>query len=405
MTLAKTVVALPPSAFITTKRAPGRSQRKKKKNKRLGKSADGIPNITVRPLRTPKRVEGVLTSSDFAQFKLALKNPFDARAIGCRVMDSYVTPTVTYHIRGTINVASNSGGDCYMSVLPSPMVTVLQPSQNGGGPAITGSLTAFTQNTPSATSPGGYYAFAPATMADKLTEYRVVSWGIRFVAKDTALATKGKIYIAQVPTTENSPSWSVLNHVTGSQASLGEYTIGLQLQDLNKIPNLPGVRCFSMQELLRGEVMVVGTPTHQSFYQFKGTANYDQVPWNSNQTLIDEGVFSTVSGALVNYTTAGRKDPASLRGGRAILIYGSGLPASTNEFDLEYVYHLEGTPNMAGTTNYVQLIPSSMRAATGSSAIVEKAISVASQAYVLYQYIRDPLNSAAGTRALKTIMG
>ena len=102
----------------------------------------------------------------------------------------------------------------------------------------------------------------------------------------------------------------------------------------------------------------------------------------------------------MNSTAGGRKDVASLRGGRAIVLYLSGAPATTNEIDVELVYHIEGTPNITGSGYGGQLVPSAMRPAVGSTNLVEKALAMASKANVLFQFIRDPANVAAATRAL-----
>ncbi len=397
------MVTLTHTNIVQEKRKKKQKKNKKKKNQRKNQQKgynDGIPNIITVKANTRKPRNNM--NADVRQFQLALRNPFDARAIGARVVDSYMTPTVTYHIRGTVSVTPNSSGECQMAMLPSPVNTLVAPSSGNGGPGtLTTSLGDFTQNTQGSTVAGGKYCFSPQSLADKLTEYRVVSWGIRLLAKDTAYNTKGKIFIAMVPTTDNAPSWAVLNNVTGTAASLGEYLIGMSLADINKIPNLPGVRCFSMQELLRGEVMVVGTPTHSSYYAFKGTTDNNLTPWNTGQYLMDEGVFNSSTGVMVNATAQGRRDPASLRGGRAIIIWASGLPTSGNAFDIEFIYHMEGTPNLASSNNYLQLVPSSMRSVTGSSALIEKCIGIASAASTLFQFVKDPLNAAAGTRAVK----
>lgn len=338
---------------------------------------------------------------DARRFRLALTDPFAIGAMGCRVVDSYSLPTATYHIRANLQVTSNATGDCYFALLPSPCLTAVAPGANGGGPIITG-LNNFTQNTWTPTTPGAFYLLSPTSLSTVLTEYRVVAWGIRLIAKDTAFNTKGKIYTAMVPTTENAPSWNTLESVTGNAQSIGEYTIGMNLNSINSVVNLPGVRTYSMQDLLRGEVTINPVPTGESFYQFKGTTDRSAVPWNTGQVLADEGVFNNTTG-LVNATAGGRKDIASLRGGRAVIFYASGLPQDSNEFDVEVVYHIEGTPNVVQVGPAGALVPSSMRPSVGSTDLVEKIISVASAAYNLYRFSRDPVNAISATRAVQWV--
>ena len=340
-------------------------------------------------------------SPDAKHFRMALRDPFSIGAVGARVIDSYILPTATYHIRASIKVTTNSTGDAYFALLPSPCFTCVLPATGGGGPTIAG-LNPFTQNAQTDTLPGGAYVLSPTALGSVLTEYRTVAWGARILAKDTATSTKGKVYVGMVPTTDNAPSWNTMETVTGTQTSIGEYTIGMPLNSINSVVNLPGVRTFSMQDLLRGEVSLNGVPTNTVFYSFKGTADRSGVAWNTGQVLADEGVFNNTTG-LVNSTAGGRKDIASLRGGRAMIFYATGMPPNTNEFDVEIVFHIEGTPNIASAGVTGALMPSSMRSTAGSTHTVETLIAAASAAWNLFKYVRDPLNSAGGTRAIQWV--
>ncbi len=331
-------------------------------------------------------------AGDAATFSIALRNPFDPRAFGARVVDSYTIPTATYHVRSTIQINSNASGYAMFMILPSPCLSMMFGSSSGTAMGTQAGLSAFSQNSKV------FYATSPTTLGGVLTEYRTVACGFRFVAKDTAFASKGKVFIAQVPTTENAPSWNTFETVTGTDTAIGEYVAGL---DLSQGPNLqiaglPSVRTFSMQDLLRGEVCVNLPPTSSNFYEFKGTTDRSNTPWNTGQVLADEGVFNNTTG-LVNATAGGRKDIASLRGGRAAVILASGLPSSSNEFDIELIYHLEGTPNVNSTAN--SLVPSSMRVAVGNTTLVEKVLSVASKVENLVGFLKDPLVLQTGTKA------
>lgn len=270
---------------------------------------------------------------------------------------------------------------------------------NTRGTIVGSTMTAFTQNSYVS------YVVSPSTLSTHLSEYRVVSWGFRIIAKDTAFASRGKVYIAPVPTTNNAPSWNTFETVTGQNSSIGEYTIGMDIDWVNNAcVGLPGMRIFSMQDLLRGEVQAAGVPCDATFYTFKGTADRSGVAWNTGQVLADEGVFNNTTG-LVNATAGGRKDVASLRGGRAFLISATGLPGLGQEFDIEIIYHLEGTPNMTGTASATALIPSSTRNTNGASWLVENAISIAARAGNVVKFFSDPTNQAAATRAVSFLTG
>ncbi len=314
-----------------------------------------------------------LHANDRGHFLRALMNPFSPEAVGARVCDAFPMPTATYHVRGSLGATASASGTFKCIILPSPCFTfITRPS---GWGSLSGG-TDFSQN--AVTSGTAGYLVTPTAMNAVLTEYRVVAWGIRLLAKDTALAAKGKIMIAVIPTTNNAPSWNTMETVTATDSNvISEYCCGMEFGASNSgsVLGLPGVQTYSIQDLMRGEVRVNCLPSHVEFYAFKGTADRSNLMWASGQVLADEGVFNNTTG-LVNATAGGRKDIASLRGGVAVVIVGSGLPASTNEFDIEIVYHCEGTPNVAASAS-AQLVPSSVKTVVGDTSMVEKLMGVA----------------------------
>ncbi len=358
----------------------------KKKAKRHKKKKAVNQLVTYKPSK--KRGPGL--RDDSQAYMAALRNPFSVAAVGARVPDSYAFPTATYHIRSTLTFTSSASGLVSAIILPSPCFSLIQDQGTVSGP------TAFSNNT------SCYYALSPTNVAKVLTEYRVVAWGLRVVAKDTAFSSKGKMYFALVPTTANAPSWNTLNTVTASNTGVvSEYTCGLDIAYMGgSITNLPTCRVFSMQDLLRGELQVTGLPLSASFYDFRGTSDRSNLSWNTGQVLADEGVFNNTTG-LVNATAGGRKDVASLRGGMGVLLYASGLPESTNEFDVELIYHLEGSPNVADTSGGLTTpIPSSQKTLVGSTGMVEKFIATVRQTVPIVSHLVNSAFTDGGTRAV-----
>lgn len=359
-------------------RAPQRKQKSRGPSRRV---------VKARPVGKshPLVGNGTSTQPDVRQYHLALTNPFHPGSVGARVPDSFVIPTVTYHVRSAILCNSNVSGTFSCAIYPSPCLSMTVALGT-----VSGGVTSFAANTSS------YYIANPNTVSSVLTAYRVVSWGVRIVPKDTMFAAKGKFYIAVVPTTANAPSFNTLNTVTATDNDvIGEYLVGMGLQTggMAQIVNQPSVRAFSAADLLRKEIQLAGVPVSPSFYEFKGTMDR-HVPWNTNQNLADEAVFDTTTKLLVNATTAGRKDPGSIRGGCAFLLYATGLPPSTQEFDLELVYHLEGEPNLGAIPTGGSLVPSSMRVLHGSTSLVEQALSAAHTAGKVISMVNDPVGSA-----------
>jgi hypothetical protein len=349
------------------KKAAARKRNRRAKAKATNKHGS-LYRKPKRRARTLNRVSLVRSISaplagkhDAELFRIALRDPFSPGAIGCRVPDAHPLPTATYHIRASLPATTNSSGNIRFMILPSPVFTIIQGLNLGG----CNGYVAFSQNG------GAGYLVSPETLSAVLTEYRVVSWGLRILAKDTAFNMKGKLFVALVPTTGNAPSWNTLNTVSATTISIvSEYTAGIDITN-NSCSQLPGAMCYSAQDLLRSNIQVLGLPTGSEYYNFKGTGDRLSLQWASGQVLADEGVFSTTG--LVNATAGGRKDVASLRGGLAVIIEGTGFVASSNEFDVELIYHLEGVPNMGASAN--ALVPSSTRPVLGSLGLVEKTIS------------------------------
>ncbi len=321
---------------------------------------------------------------DQANFRQALLYPFSPSAIGARVPDSYAMPSVAYHLRTQVSLTNSAQGALIGAFYPSPCLTLQLPTGTQTG------LATFTQNT------NVHYLTSPSTLATALTEYRTVAWGIKFVPKNTYSSVKGKIVLAVVPTTNNAPSWNTLETVTATDNDvIGEYICGIKFTGnyATTWTNLPSARCFSATELLDKEVQVVGVPMTAGFYDYKGTTDRSVLPWAAGQVLADEGVFNNTTG-LVNATAGGRKDVASVRGGSAILFYLSGGNASVNDFDVDIIYHLEGTPNLTASTG-AQMTPSSLRVEHGSTQTVEKALSVAHAAVNVVRTVAAPSSNAA----------
>lgn len=350
-----------------------KSQQKKKKGGRKTRAL-----TLARTRGNPRRMD-----SEKQHFYRALVNPFSPEAVGARVCDAFPMPTATYHLRGSLSATTTTAGDFKIVILPSPCLTYILGDGTFG--TVTGG-TSFTQN------PKAGYLATPSTISNILAEYRVVAWGIRLIAKDTAFNAKGKIAIAVVPTTNNAPSWNTCETITATNTTvIAEYCCGLDLSGYsgpNSILGLPGVQVYSAQDLLHGEVRVNGLPSHVEFYAFKGTADRTNHPWASGIYLADEVVTSATS--LVNATAAGRKDISSLRGGSAIVIWAAGMPASSQEFDIELVYHLEGVPNTGSSTG-AQLVPSSTKSIFGDTVSVEKLLATARTAVPLISRVASSI--------------
>jgi hypothetical protein len=87
-----------------------------------------------------------------------------------------------------------------------------------------------------------------------------------------------------------------------------------------------------------------------------------------------------------------------MRGGTTILLYGDGFPTGTI-LDIEYIYHLEGTPYV-NTNSGGLATGSSSSALVGSTNIVEASVNAASPHTVTFL---DSVNSISNT--INTVVG
>ncbi len=375
-------------AIVLYKPRQKRNKRKKLQNKRKPKQA---------LVRKITRVPGMKINADVKRFEMAMMSPFNPNAIGCRVPDSFPMPTATYHVRASLSATTAADGTFKAFILPSPALTYI--SRPGAFGTLSGA-TGFSQN--NTTSSTAAYLVTPTALSQVLTEYRTVAWGMRLIAKNTAFAAKGKLMIAAVPTTANAPSWNTLETVTATDSNvIAEYCCGVEFtaSTWGSIFGIPGVQVFSAQDLLRHEIQCLGLPSGNDFHQFKGTADRSTIMWNTNQVLADEGVFNNTTG-LVNATAGGRKDVASLRGGTAFVIAGAGFNATTNEFDIELIYHLEGLPNVAASGSAL-LIPSASRPLIGDTSLVERAVGFVRRAVPLIKTVATLVAGTGATRAVE----
>lgn len=384
--------------LVLSPKAYRRAQRRAAKRAKRSAASKAARSRPVAPTHTRAKA---MPNATVRCYYEALRDPFAPTAIGCRTPDAHAFPTVCYHYKTTFIATSSSAGEVKCTIFPSPCLTAISAYASGTldnptGVQLSGG-TAFAQNKTV------FHLLDPTEMASKLSEYRTVAWGIRLLAKDTATNTKGKIYIATVPTTANAPSWNTLNTVTAaSNDVVSEYCCGYNVTYSGNIPNLPSSKVYSMQDLLNGEIQVSGLPLTPAWHDFRGTTDRSNITWNTGQVLADEGVFNNTTG-LVNATAGGRKDVASLRGGMAVAIWASGLPASTNEFDIEIIYHVEGSPNISGLAGAVAgLVPSSQAVVIGSSSVVEDVIAKVRLAGPMIKHLSGKESNSGGMMSYVT---
>lgn len=281
-------------------------------------------------------------------YQLALLDPFDTRAEGARIPDLYCTATSCYHLRGIIPISSTPSGTCAFALLPSPLVSAMDTSSAAGGNTCIGtgaSMSWFTAN------PSVYYATTNTNLQAIYSTQRLVAagWKIRVVVPP--LNRAGKIIVVPLPMVDEVPGWNILQSVTGQASNVAAAIFGssnITGIASSSILALPGAKEYSLEELAQTDILLRDRPTGARAFDFHSTST--SIGWGANTNLSD---LTAVSGALGGVTTNVAydwKDPTSMVGHTGYIIVGLGLSASLPSLDIEYVYHLEGTPSIQTST-------------------------------------------------------
>jgi len=332
-------------------------------------------------------------------FYNALCDPFDPESLGCQVPDPFPFPTQVYHVHQTTVLGASTGqssGACMF--LPNPVLSLIDlTSANTFNTSTNKSVqtTPFTQLAAySTTTPGcaAYGAIPSANINTVFGDYRVVSWGLKISNLQPELSATGRIIIAYVPVGDTVPTLNDI--VTGASGAIigSVYTpiCGSPASVLGSsaILELPTAVEFTVGDLLHGDLELSGMYTNSSFWSFKTTLGAGSA--SGTQVMGDDLSLITLTGLV---GTVGYKDLTRSNGGAAIVIYFEGLPLSTTSaFQVESIYHLEGSPQIASSLN-TALVPSIVRKATiGSSVGVEQAMTKASSIDKVVKFIGQGAN-------------
>ncbi len=143
-------------------------------------------------------------SGPLSKYKLALTYPFDPRAVGVQIPDPYPYPTTTFKIEGTITMLADSSGTLSGMFIPHPYLSFVNMCASA---TVVTSLNRWVGGL--ATT--NYYVASPATLADKLANFRIVSTGLEVKNLLTQLNCTGRIMMVKTPALQNIPGPGMLN--------------------------------------------------------------------------------------------------------------------------------------------------------------------------------------------------
>jgi len=314
----------------------------------------------------PNRIQANSGSSPFVQ---ALSDPFAPSSMGCKVPDPFPFPTQSYHLHQTTVLGTaageSTGGVMY---LPNPVFSLLDTNHINDATKNSIITTALVRlNTTSTIVPyGGLGACGITSLAGVLETYRVVSWGIKISNLQPELSATGRLIIAFLPIGDTVPSYAqLINSGMLATGYLPITGIPAGVLDSANLLQLPTAMEITVGDLLHGDIELSGMYTNSSFWTFR-TPLQTSTPFAGST----EGDDVTQASGVVN--TIGWKDSTRMVGGVGIALYYEGIPSSTSAFQVESIYHLEGTPAITLTSG-ISPVPSNVcKPYAGSSLEVEK---------------------------------
>jgi len=332
----------------------------------------------VKKKKKNKKPKGALSlnrvNSMSRDFACALKLPFHPCAVGCRVPDIYSAPTSTYHVRGNVVLGTTTAGTLGVIVLPNPILSLVDTALDSNNTAcVTSGMTQITTTSGAGTSP--YYgAVGKTPLSLAMASYRVASWGLKITSTQPALSGTGRLYIALIPSISQVPNIGTVenNGCDNGNGHAGRAFTNLQPVFSSSILDYPEATMLTVSELMTGAVCITPSPVNPIFYNFKSLTEY---PTINNGYYVNDQTSTNSAGAV--FGARNGMNINNVSGGMTVVIFGDGFPTSlTNAVDIEFVYHLEGTP-LLSISNSAGLSSVSPMQHAGSTDIVEKALQIA----------------------------
>lgn len=341
-------------------------QKKKKKSgkKKKGQKQRMVQFITQKKPRRPQS-RGVRSMSQaLQQFQLAMRNPFSADALGVRVVDAVCYPTTVSHLRYKITCTTTAGGAFQAVLLPFLHANaILVAGTTSGNPGVY------------ANNPSVSYAATAATLKSFFTCYRVAAWGVRVILTDSNQNAKGTYTLAPIMLSGNVPGENTLVYAAANTAALcSGFGVPVPTEAIASMPAAVAVNAQDM--MTKGELVARGLCYNASAYDMKQISNTG-VFWNAaNTSWFAQGPHLWNGAAGVETETVETNGAGRADGQCAYLLSVANAPASTAEFQLEFIYHIEGvpqpssgvvmtsTPSPAGSTSTMERVLSAMVSAS-----------------------------------------
>lgn len=350
--------------------------------KAVRKAVDRALTSDLASMLAPRAVNGYKAAKEISRmtikanaFAKALTKPFDTSSMGARVPDNYCFPTAAYHLHEEFVIAPlNTGqGQFCVAAFPNPVVSLVDfRGAAQGAPFLSIGTIGYPQVNSLETVPASY-GMTDLSALTVLSNYRVVSAGLRIRNLQPELSATGRIIVVQIPIGDEMPSivdWARGASGTPAQcANFYRLLLGVSAADLDSsaVLDLPGAKEYGSSDFLHGDLQICHQVVSPAYYNFRGLQNTvaaGALAWS----LGDTGTVSS-TGTLGQISF---KDPSRMVGGCAIVIFGYGFPVNISGaplFSVEQIMHMEGTPRVQAGKH---LVPSNAPLAhVGSTLDVE----------------------------------
>lgn len=384
---------MPSSVKVNNKARPQSAPKNKNNNNKKEKET-----AFSTPPRVPKQLNmnSLALSPDANKYKLGLLNPFSDVATGARLPDQYFAPTVTYAIREFITCKVDANGEFDIVLCPNPLyVAYSTRSSIANGSTLT--------LKDSNTYANGQYLNAVTSLANKVSNYRIVNWGVRVRQTQSINTTQGTITAALFVPKDGlyhpaigasgapvgnqslaSGNWSTSTMAayllgTGLPATGSGTTSKIDIGSLVDFPYHMRASCVNCAENTYEIVPKLVSPTSQHFRGAYDNVFGTDITGQNSVAFIQPGDASYV---LVD-------------GWTNIVISGSGLAVNTaGAVDIEIVYNIEGNPQitLAGT-NAIAIATGAKSAHDPIGMLVAQSLLDASPAFKLLNLARVAFKS------------
>lgn len=328
---------------------------KNKNKKQNNKNSNNNKQLTKQPapFTTPnKNVQVNLSrglTPDANKYRNGLLNPFSDVAIGGRVPDQFFAPTVTYAFREFLTIKADASGEADVVICPS----VLFPAFSTRNSIANGIGLSMKDGT---VYGNGQYINSASALAQKMSNYRIVSWGIRVRQTQSITTSQGTITAALFVPKDGlyHPTIGSTNAPVGGQSAAGS---NWSTSTMEKYLNAAGLPVTGTGITAKIDVTsLVDYPFHMRASCVNAAENtYEIIPKLTSPTGYHfRGCYDSVFGTDITGQTSvafiqpGDSSYVLVDGWTNIVLAATGLVASSSGvLDIEIVYNIEGNPQLS----------------------------------------------------------